>query len=141
MFSDMINLPRLLLAALAAGAWVVASGMLMAASFGYRDMKAAFDVIALPIPAGAGSLVLHTAVRLVIGTAIAALFAILLRVLSSTQAMIASAGFTWLLAILLPYAVIASWGLFSWSLTAKLWAWGAMEMLIAGIIVRLIYPS
>ena len=141
MFFEMVDMQRLLLAGLAAGVWVVVSGMLMAAAFGYRDMKAAFDAVALPVPKGVKPLLLHTAVRLVMGAAIAALFVIFLVAFTPTQAMIGSAGFTWLLAWLLPYAVIAEWGLFSWSVTAKIWAWGAMEMLIAAIIVRLIYRS
>jgi len=135
----MVNFKRLLFAGLAAGLWVVISGMLMASLFGYGEMKAAFDAIGLAIPSGTDSLVLHTSIRLTLGFAIAAQFTIFLKTFAPGRAMLVAAGFTWLLAVLLPYAVIADWGLLSWSLTAKLWAWGAAEFFVAGVIVQLIY--
>jgi hypothetical protein len=39
----------------------------------------------------------------------------------------------------LPFAVVAEWGLFPWSVAAKLWAWGAGELLIAAAIGRWLY--
>ncbi|MDP2471409.1 MAG: hypothetical protein Q8W45_00105 [Candidatus Palauibacterales bacterium] len=137
--SNEINLSRLLVAGLAAGGWVFASGLLMAGAFGYRDMKAAFDALGLPIPVGAGPFVVHTLVRLLIGMALVTLFAILLRVTTPTMAMLTAVGFTWLLGALLPFAVVVEWGLFSWWLAAKMWAWSAMELLIAGAIGRWLY--
>lgn len=137
--SEAIHFPRLVVAGLAAGVWVLVSGLLMAASFGYREMRAAFDAVGLPIPAGAGPFVLHSVVRLTTGIALVALFAILLRALSPTRALLAAAGFTWLLGVALPFAVVAQWGLFSWSLAAKLWAWGAAELLVAATIARFLY--
>jgi len=136
-----INVQRLVLAGLGAGFWVLVSGMLMAAAFGYREMKAAFDAIGLPIPGGLGPFITHTVVRLLMGMAVVALYAILLHVFSPTNAMLVAAGFTWLLAVLLPFAVIAEWGLFPWSLAAKMWAWSAAELLIAASIGRLLYRA
>lgn len=135
----MLNRNRLLWAGFAAGVWVVISGMLMAGTFGYREMKAAFDVIGLAIPTGLGSMLLHTAVRLTMGAAVAMLYSVLLRGFPPSRAMLGAAGFSWLLVVLLPYAVIADWGILSWPLTAKLWLWGAVELVIASAIARLIY--
>ncbi|HEX9700150.1 MAG TPA: hypothetical protein VGD06_11875 [Acidobacteriota bacterium] len=139
MFSETINLRHVIFAGLAAGTWVMVSGLLMAGIFGYRDMKAAFDAAGLPIPGGAGPFVIHTVVRLIIGMGVVALFAIFLRVFSPTQALLAAAGFTWVFGAVLPFAVIVQWGLFSWSLATKLWAWSAAELLIAATIGRLLY--
>jgi hypothetical protein len=139
MRSGVIDLQRWILAGLAAGVWVVVSGLLMAGLFGYRDMKAAFDAVGLPFPVGAVPFVVHTAVRLVTGMTVVLLFAIFLRAFSPTQAMLAAAGFTWLLGVVLPFAVIAEWGLFPWPVAAKLWAWGAGELLIAAAIGRWLY--
>lgn len=141
MSSDVINFQRLMVAGLAAGGWVLVSGLLMAGAFGYRDMKAAFDLVGLPIPVGAGAFVTHTVVRLITGMAIVALFAIMIRVLPPTQALFAAAGFTWLLGVLLPFAVLVQWGLFSWSLAARLWAWSAVELVIAATIARFLYHA
>jgi hypothetical protein len=141
MSSGGIDSQRLILAGLAAGAWVVVSGILMAASFGYRDMKEAFDATGLAIPHGLQPFALHTAVRLVMGMATVALFAIMLRAVSPMQALLGAAAFTWLLGVVLPYAVVAGWGLFGWPVAARLWAWGAGELLIAATIGRLIYRT
>lgn len=137
----MINTSRFLLASLGAGVWVVIGGMLMAGAFGYHDMRIAFDAIGLPIPAGLDTFFLHTAVRLIIGSAVAGLYAIFRGALTANPAMLLSAGFSWLLVVLLPYAVIADWGIISWPLAVKLWVWGAGELLIASVIVRLIYRT
>lgn len=137
--TESINLGKLILAGCAAGVWVVVSGMFMAATFGYRDMSAAFDAIGLAIPRGLEPLVVHTLVRLAMGMGVAALFAIFIRVWSPTPAMLAAAGFVWVFSVLLPFAVVVEWGLFSWALAAKAWAWGMGEMLIAAAIARLLY--
>jgi hypothetical protein len=129
---------RFTLAALAAGGWVVISGMLMAAAFGYRDMKSAFDAIGLPLPQGAGSLIVHTLVRLALGAAVVALVVVFARVFSSGRAVPLAAAFVWLLATVLPYAVVADWGVLPWSLAARVWAWSAAELLIAAVIGRLL---
>jgi hypothetical protein len=134
-----MNLPRLSMAGLAAGVWVTVSGMLMALTFGYREMKVAFDAAGLAVPQGLGPLITHTLVRLAFGVIIVALYAIMVRVWQPGRAMVAAAAFAWLLATVLPYAVIAQWGLFRWSLAAKFWAWGAAEFLIAAFIGRLLY--
>lgn len=134
-----INIPRLLLAGLAAGGWVFISGLLMAGAFGYRDMKAAFDSIGLPVPGGVEPFVVHTVVRLLSGVTVVTLFAIMLRVFSPIQAVLAAAGVAWLMGALLPYAVVVSWGVFPWSLAIKLWAWSAAEFLIAGAIGKWLY--
>jgi len=139
MMSEGIHVSRLLWAGLAAGAWVFLGGLLMAAGFGYRDMKAAFDAIHLPIPVGAQPFVVHTLVRFIMGMATVSLFVLLLPMLSPSWALLISAGFTWLLGVLLPLAVIAQWGLFSWSLALKLWLWGAAELLLAATIGRFVY--
>jgi len=136
-----MNIPRLALAGLAAGVWVIASGMAMAATFGYRDMKAAFDAIGLAIPQGMAPLLVHTLVRVALGVIIVALFAIMARVWPPAQAVVAAAGFAWLLATVLPFVVIAEWGLFPWPVAAKFWAWGAAEFLIAALIGRLLYRT
>lgn len=133
---------RVALAALAAGVWVVVSGMLMAATFGYRDMKVAFDAIGLPVPQGVEPLIVHTLVRLILGAAVVILFVMLARVFSPVRALLAAAGFVWVLATVLPYAVVAQWGVLPWSLAARLWAWNAAEALIAGVIGwTLCHPS
>lgn len=132
---------RFALAAAAAGAWVVISGMLMAAAFGYREMTVAFAAVGLPVPRGLAPLITHTLVRLVLGGTVVALFAVLTRGFSRTRAMLLAAGVAWLLAMVLPYAVIAQWGLFPWSLAAKLWAWSAGELLIAALIGRSLYRT
>jgi len=139
--SAVVNLPRLAVAGLAAGVWVTVSGMLMAATFGYSDMKLAFDAIGLAIPQGIAPMLTHTLVRIVMGVTIVALFAIMSRVWAPTQATLAAAGFAWLLATVLPYAVITEWGLFPWPLAAKFGAWGAAEFLIAAYIGRLLYRT
>jgi len=136
-----MNVPRLVLAGLAAGVWVAASGIAMAATFGYREMKAAFDAVGLVIPQGVAPMLVHTLVRLALGVIIVTLFAIMARVWPPTQAAIAAAAFAWLLATVLPFAVIAQWGLFRWSLAAKLWTWGAAEFLVAAFIGRLLYRA
>ena len=137
--SNIINVPRLLLAGLAAGGWVFVSGLLMAGAFGYRDMKAAFDSIGLPIPMGVRPFVVHTVVRLLTGITVVMLFAIMSRVFSPVQALLIAAGVTWLLGVLLPFAVIVEWGLFSWSLALKLCAWSAGELLVAAAIGKWLY--
>ncbi len=134
-----IDLPRLALAGFAGGVWVVMSGMLMAAVFGYREMKNAFDAIGLAVPQGPGPMMTHTLVRLVLGAIIVTLFGMMARALPRPQAILAAAGFAWLLASVLPYAVMAEWGLFSWSLGAKVWAWSAVEFLIAAAIGAAVY--
>ena len=134
-----MNAKRLLMAAFAAGAWVMISGMLMAGLFGYREMKSAFDALGLQIPSGADTMLLHTAVRLSIGSAVALLYAVFMRTMSAGRALFGSAAITWVLAILLPSAVIADWGVLSWPVTAKVVTWGAGELLIAAAIARLIY--
>jgi hypothetical protein len=130
---------KCLLAGLAAGFWIVLSGMLMAGLFGYREMQAAFDAHRLAIPTGIGSMVLHACVRLAMGFAIATVYAMLRRSATRGRALVASSGLVWLLSIVLPYAVIADWGLLPWMLVAKLWAWEAVQFLIAGIVAQLIY--
>jgi hypothetical protein len=137
--STVINLPRMLLAGLAAGGWVVVSGLLMAAAFGYRDMKAAFDSLGLPVAGGTEPFVVHTLVRLVTGLVVVVLYAIMMRVVGSSQAWLLAAAITWLLAAVLPLAVVVEWGLFSWTLALKFWAWSAGELLIAGGIGRWLY--
>jgi len=77
MESAVMNSPRLVGAGLAAGVWVTASGMLMAAVFGYREMKVAFEAVGLPIRQGVEPLVVHTFVRIALGFLIVALYAIL----------------------------------------------------------------
>lgn len=139
MASEIISTRGLFRAGLAAGIWVLVSGLVMAGIFGYRDMKAAFDAIGLPIPSGLGPFVIHTLVRLLLGMGVVALFAIFVRVLSPNQAMLAAAGFIWVFGALLPFAVVVEWGLFSWSLAGKLWAWNGAELLIAAWIGRLLY--
>ncbi len=131
--------PRFVLAASAAGLWVVASGMVMAATFGYREMRVAFDAVGLPIPQGAAPLIVHTIVRLLLGASVVGLYAIISQLLSPTPSLLIAAAFAWLLSMVLPYAVIAEWGLFPWSLAAKLWLWSAAELLIAGVIGRQLY--
>lgn len=134
-----MNMPRFVLAALAAGVWVEVGGILMAATFGYRDMKAAFDAIGLSIPQGLAPFIVHTVVRLILGAAVVGLLVIMARVFSPARAVLAAAGVVWLLAWVLPYAVVAAWGVFPWSLAAKLWAWSAPELLVAGLIGRQLY--
>lgn len=134
-----IDFRRLVTAGLVAGVWVVISGMLMAASFGYRDMAAAFDAVGLAVPMGAEPFVVHTVVRLCLGMAAVTLYAILLNALTAPRALLAAAGFAWLLGAVLPFAVVVEWGLFPWSLAVKLWAWSAVETLIACGIGRLLY--
>ena len=141
MLSNAINVPRLLLSGLAAGGWVLVSGLLMASAFGYRDMKAAFDAIGLLSPVGVAPFVVHTAVRLVTGMAVVTLFALMLPVLSPIRALLTAAGFVWLLGALLPFVVMVEWGLFPWSLALKLWAWSGVELFVAGLIGKWIYSS
>lgn len=137
--SSTINFSRLILAGLAAGGWVFVSGILMAALFGYREMKAAFDTVGLTTPAGAEPFIVHTVVRLLIGMAVATLFAVGSRGSSPVQSMFVAAGLAWLLVSVLPFAVIVEWGLFSWALALKLWGWSAAELLIAAAIARWLY--
>lgn len=132
---------RLVLAALAAGGWVFLSGILMAAAFGYRDLKAAFDALGLAPPEGAPAFVTHTVVRFAMGAVVAILYAVLLRSLSPAQAVLAAAGFAWILGVVLPFTVMVQWGLFSWPLAARIWAWGAAEFLVAAGIARLLYRA
>jgi len=136
-----VNLPRLALAGLAAGMWVTASGLLMAAVFGYREMKTSFDAIGLAIPQGLAPMLTHTLVRVAFGVLIVALYTIMVRVWTPTQAAVTAAAFAWLLATVLPVVVMAQWGLFPWSLAAKLWTWGAAEFLIAAFIGRWLYRA
>jgi len=135
----LINLRQLILAGLAAGIWVLVSGLLMAAVFGYREMKEAFDAIGLQIPRGIEPFAVHTGVRILIGIGVVALYALLIRLLSPGQALLAAAAFLWFFGSLLPLAVIVEWGLFSWSLAARMWAWSAGEILVAALIGRLLY--
>jgi hypothetical protein len=137
---EVVDMEPFLLASLAAGVWVVVSGLVMAATFGYRDMKSAFEAIGLSIPRGTGPFVTHAVVRVVMGMSVLALYAIFLRVFPATAALLLAAGFTWILSSLLPLAVIVEWGFFSWSLAAKVWAWSAGEFLIAAPIGRILYP-
>jgi len=139
MNASKIVVPRLFAAGLAAGAWVFVSGILMAATFGYREMASAFAAIGLTIPMGAGPFVTHTFVRLGLGMAIVALFVIMARVFPRGQAMFLAAGFAWLLAAFFPYLVVTEWGLFSWSLAWKIWGWSAGEFVVAAVLGRLIY--
>jgi hypothetical protein len=134
-----LNVPRLLLAGLAAGGWVIVSGLLMAAAFGYRDMKATFDSLNLPVPSGTEPFVVHTLVRLLTGVVVVTLYAIMTRIFPPVQAWLLAAAFTWLLVAVLPFAVVVEWGLFSWPLALKLWTWSAGELLIAGRIGRWLY--
>lgn len=135
------NPPRFVLAAFVAGVWVVGSGILMAAAFGYRDMKAAFDAIHLPIPQGMEPFIVHTLVRLVMGAAVVALFVLMAHVLTPTRALLVAVGFAWLLVVALPYVLITEWGLFPWSVAGKLLSWSAGELLIAGLIGRWLYGT
>lgn len=137
--SQGFNIQSMIWAGLAAGAWIFVSGILMAASFGYRDMKVAFDAIGIRIPVGAAPFIVHTAIRLCTGLALVALYVVMSRVFSPMQAVFAAAGFTWFLGVLLPFAVIVQWGLFPWSLAVKLWLWDAAELLIAAMIGRFLY--
>lgn len=137
--NNIINLPSLLLAGVASGGWVFISGLLMAGAFGYRDMKAAFDSIGLPVNTGVEPFVVHTVVRFLTGITVVVLFAIMLRIFSPLQALCIAAGVTWLLGALLPFAVIVEWGLFPWSLALKIWAWSAGELLIAAAIGKWLY--
>jgi hypothetical protein len=136
-----INLRRLVVAGLAAGAWVVVSGLVMAAAFGYHDMKAAFESLGLPVAAGTEPFVVHTLVRLATGFVVVVLYAIMMRVVVPIRAWMLAAGITWLLVAVLPFAVVVEWGLFSWTLALKLWAWSAGELLIAGGIGKRLYSS
>ncbi len=135
------NPRRFVVASLAAGGWVVVSGLLMAATFGYREMTSAFDAVGLSIPQGIVPFVTHIVVRLVLGAAVAGAFVLFVQQSSQTTAMLSAGGFVWLLADALPYVVIAQWGLFSWSVTAKLLAWDAMELLVAALVVRAVYRA
>ena len=135
------SVQRLVLAGLAAGVWVLASGLLMAVSFGYHDMQVAFDAIGLPVANGPQAAAVHTTVRLLMGMAVVALYALMLHVWVPGKAMLGAAAFTWLLAVVLPFAVVVQWGLFGWALAAKLWAWSAGELLIAALIGRSLYRS
>jgi hypothetical protein len=126
-------------AASVAGLWVFVSGLLMAGVFGYAEMKAAFDAVGLAIPAGTGSFVTHTLIRLLTGAGVVALYAIFVRLISRTRAALAAAAFIWIFGAVFPFAVIVDWGLFSWSLAMKLWAWSAVELLIAAFIGRFLY--
>lgn len=130
--------PRFLISAMAAGAWVVLAGMLMAVAFGYREMQNAFDLLGLSIPKGVTSLVLHVLVRLVIGAAVVAAMIVLARLHATNHAVLIAAGFVWLLVSVLPYAVIADWGVLPWSVVVKLWVWSAAELLIAARIGRMV---
>ena len=141
MESAVVHWGRVAVAGLAAGVWVTISGMLMAGVFGYREMKLAFDAVGLPIPQGLAPLITHTLVRVAMGVLIVALFAVMVRVWSPTRAALAAATFAWLLSTVLPYAVVAQWGLFPWSLAAKVWGWGAAEFLVAAFIGRLLYRA
>ena len=140
MRTDFVNPMRLIVASASAGVWVVVSGMLMAGVFGYREMKVAFDAIGLPVPQGLGPLVTHTLVRLVLGASVVSLMVIMAKVFSRTGALLTAVGFVWLLSMVLPYAVIADWGIVPWALAIKFWAWSAGELLIAGLIGWLLYP-
>jgi hypothetical protein len=139
MASNIINVPRLFVAGLAAGGWVILSGLLMAGAFGYRDMKAAFDGIGIPLPGGIEPFIAHTVVRLLTGFALVILYAIMSRALAPAHAWLVAAGVTWLLGAVLPVAVIVEWGLFPWALAFKLWAWSAGELLLAGAIGKWLY--
>ena len=131
-----IPLSRVLLAGVAAGGWVVVSGMMMAGVFGYREMKAAFDVFGIPIRGGLEPALVHTTIRLLMGLTVAVLFVLLLGTLPPARAAQVAAGFVWLVGVVLPFAVVAEWGLFPWGLALKFWGWSAVELLIAGLIVR-----
>ncbi len=136
-----IHAGRLLAASAAAGVWVVLSGMLMATVFGYREMRVAFDAIGLPVPQGLAPLVTHTVVRLVLGAAVVALMVIMAQVFTKGVALLTAVAFVWILSTVLPYAVITDWGILSWSLALKVWAWSAGELLVAGLIGGLLYPA
>jgi hypothetical protein len=137
--SSVLNLPRLVMAGFAAGGWVIVSGLVMAGTFGYRDMKTAFDGIGLPIPGGMEPFVVHTLVRLLTGFTLVILYAIMSRALAPGHAWLVAAGVTWLLGAVLPLAVVVEWGLFPWTLAVKLWAWSAGELLLAGVIGKSLY--
>lgn len=141
MESAVVSWGRVAVAGVAAGVWVTVSGMAMAGVFGYREMRVAFDAVGLPIPQGLGPLITHTLVRVAMGVLIVALYAVMVRVWSPMRAAVAAASFAWLLSTVLPYAVIAQWGLFSWSLAAKVWSWGAAEFFIAALIGRFLYRA
>jgi hypothetical protein len=100
-----------------------------------------FDALGLPIAVGAEPLIVHTVVRFLIGMAVVALYAVISRVLSPVQALLTAVGFAWLLGALLPIAVIAQWGVFPWPLALKLWAWSAVELLVAGAIGKWLYVA
>lgn len=139
MSSPDIAVPRLLLAGLAAGVWVFVSGILMAGAFGYREMSVAFARIGLPVPMGTGPFVTHTLVRLGLGIAIVVLFGIAAQAFPRGQAVLVAAGLAWVLASFFPFLVMTEWGLFSWGLAWKVWAWSAAEFLVAALIGRLVY--
>jgi hypothetical protein len=134
-----LRLPRLIAAGFAAGGWVFVSGLLMAAAFGFRDMKAAFDAVGLPFRAGAGPFVVHTVVRFLVGMTVVALYVLLTRGFPPTQALLAAVFFVWLLGTVLPFAVVVEWGIFPWFLALKLYAWNAVEILIAAVLGKWIY--
>lgn len=141
MSSIAIDLPRLLLASLAAGIWVVVSGMLMAGAFGYRDMNVAFKALGLKIPSGVRPLIFHSVVRILTGIMIVTLFAISSQVLDPLPAALVSAGIAWVIGQLLPYAVIAEWGVLPWSTVVKVSGWGVGELLVAALIGMWLYPA
>lgn len=141
MGSAPIAVPRLVAAGLAAGVWVFVSGIVMAATFGYREMSAGFARIGLQVPMGAGPFVTHTLVRLGLGIAIVALFVIAAQVFPRGPALLVAAGLAWVLASFFPFLVMAEWGLFSWSLAWKVWVWSAGEFLGAAMIGRLLYRA
>jgi hypothetical protein len=137
--STALNPGRFVAAALAAGAWVFVSGLLMAAAFGYRDMKAAFDTVGLPIPQGLAPFITHTLVRLSLGAVVVVLYALTASVMSKRRAVLAAGGVVWFTGMVLPYAVVSQWGLFGWAVAAKLWAWSAAELFIAALIAGVLY--
>ena len=125
---------RFLVAGLVSGLWVLVSGMLMAAAFGYREMSDVFSRIGLPVPTGAGAFVTHTLVRLGLGFAIVSLFVIARSALPRGRAIFAAAGFAWVLASFFPLLVMTTWGLFTTRLASEASAWSAIEFLLAAWI-------
>ena len=134
-----IALSRLAWAGLAAGVWIFASGIAMAAVFGYREMSAAFARIGLVPPTGAGAFATHTLVRLGLGLAIAVLFLLALGLFPRGQATLVAAALVWLLASFFPFLVMTEWGLFPWRLAWKVWGWSAVEFVVAARLAALVY--
>lgn len=139
MRGDEIELSRVLMGGAAAGVWIVIAGMAMAAVFGYREMKAAFDAIGLAVPSGPGTFATHVAVRLLLGFVTVWLLAVMSRVFAAPAAILGTAAVVWCLFALLPSVVLGDWGLFPWGLVVRVVSWSLGELLVATLIGWVLY--